>query len=825
MKINSCIQRTSIATIVLAIVFGSMSMYVRAGSPSGADWFEIITSTQTGGDATGDGGTGNPVDYNYYYVGQSITQQVRIQSDGTDAANIWVDYDTALMNITNLITGTFFPTWAGQVISGGRIKSTGFDLVSTRSGNGNFGSFDVTFTQPTAVSKDTSTPTILDIVTGVIGETTESNISLAGVDLLDDAEDFYLHIWADITKPYAENPSPTDGATGMSIDQSFSFDLRDTLNGEGDVTGVGTGVNVATPPGSIMVDDGGGAVDYTSFDSYLCSGIWGTNHCAVTVNPTSPTSIVGDTRNWEYNTTYTITISGYQDLASSAQDQLGEPNGANTMDTKIWTFTTEADTVAPQVTTETPVRGSTNATTDTDITVTVQDRKSYPNGPSGVGVNSATCRFNISSPSFTLTTFQEGDATVTVTPVNYGYQFTINPTNDFGENEVVSVSAYDCEDIVGNVMTTDTWTFSTGDASAPYVDQINPGNDVVIQPSDTLSFHVKDDGSGVDLSTLVVYVNGVYYSLGGGSVSVTTTGTRITAATSLDLNGGNYVGDTTGITGTPNDYTITIDPQNDFTAGEAVVVLIYAQDADGNLMEREVYGLVVDGVGICADGSTFCGANSLWNGAKCVGTVPPGQGGSSGGGGAGSIALTINSVDVTQINESSVLVTIQTNKDAQGWIAYGATQPQDYGTEPYFGYTFISETSDDISRYHSFRIDNLQTGQLYWFMPLAKIGNEVVRGDAVRMAPVFATNYIEVEKIIREIVEIAGPERIIIRTVTQEGEGESVVEEQWRFGLEFLNGVQIQDQGLGYLIISALQDTITLQGSGLPGDAITIRIY
>ncbi len=815
----------ALLALVITSVFGGAVALVTAGSPSGADWFEIITSTQTGGDATGDGGTGNPADYNYYYVGQSITQQMRIQSGGTDAANIWVDYDTALMNITNLITGTFFPTWAGQVISGGRIKSTGFDLVSTRSGNGNFGSFDVTFMQPTALSKDTSTPTMLDIVTGVIGATTESNISLAGVDILDDAEDFYLHIWADITKPYAENPSPADSATGVTIDQNLSFDLRDTLQGEGDTNGVGTGVNTSTPPGSIMINDGGGDVDYTNFDSYSCSGVWGTNYCAVTVNPPSPTSIAGDTRNWEYNATYTVTISGYQDLASNAQDDLGEPNGPNTMNTKIWTFTTEADTIAPQVTAETPSRGSTNASISTNIVVTVQDRKLYPNGPSGVGIDSSTCRFNISSSSFALTTFQEGDTTVTVIPVNYGYQFTINPANDFTENEIVSVSAYDCEDLVGNVMTTDTWTFSTGDVSTPYVDQITPGNDVIIQPNDTLSFHVKDDGSGVDISTLVVYVNGVYYSLGGGPVSVTTTGTKITATTSLDLNGGNYVGDATGITGTPNDYTITIDPQNNFTAGEAVVVLIYAQDVAGNFMEREVYGLVVDGVGMCADGETFCGANSLWNGAKCVGTVPPGQGGGGGSGGAGTLALTINEVTITQINGSSVLVTVQTNKNAQSWIAYGTTQPQDYGTEPYFGYTFISETSDELSRYHSFKIDNLQTGQLYWFMPLAKIGNEVVRGDAVRMAPVFATNYVEVEKIIREIVEVAGPERIIIRTVTQEGEGELVTEEQWRFGLDFLSGVQIQDQGLGYLIISAFQETITLQGSSLPGDIITIRIY
>lgn len=837
--------------ISAGFVFGVHTVF--SAAPSGSDWFQLLVSTSTGGDNTGDGGTGLNDDLNYYYVGQSVSQTIQINSSGTDAANIWIDYDDTIITPSNLNVGTYFPSWAGQTINAtiNRILSTGFDLSSVSSGTGNFGSFDIDFDAPTALSLDTSSPSTLDINTGTIGLTTESNISLLGSDILDDEEDFNFHVWADITKPYAENPTPADNATGVAINSTFSFDLRDTRDGEGDTSGVGTGVNTSTPPGSITVDDGSGPIDYTAFDSYSCSGIWGTNLCLVTVNPTSPLSIGGDSRNWEYNTTYTITISGYQDLASSSQNQLGEPNGPNTMDPKIWTFTTVADTVAPQVTAQTPTIGSSGAATDTNIVITVLDKASYPSGASGVGVDASTCSFNISSASFPLTTFQQGDAEVTVTAVDYGYQFIINPTSNFGQNETVSVSAFDCADTAGNVMTTDNWTFSTSDSSSPYLDQISPADDAIVQPDSNISFHILDDGSGVDLSSLVVYVNGQYYSSGGGPVSVTTTGTSITAANSLDINGGNYIGDTTGVSGTSSDYTITIDPQTDFTGGETVVIIVYAKDSDGNLMEREVYAVVVDGAGLCADGDTFCGANSLWNGAKCVGTIPPGSGNSSSNSPLSSI-LGINNATVTQIDETSVLVTIQSNQSAQAWVAYGSgATPANYGEEPNFGYENISIVSDTNSTYHTFEITNLQPGVLYNFLPIIKTGEDTyARGNVLRMAPVFATQYIEVEKVITEVVEVPaqGGETEIVFCAYQfdenqlgtsvpenasgclpvvvTGDGTLIVNQGNSFDLELINSIFTDAlDAVGYITISALAEVIKLEGRGIPGDIIKIIIY
>jgi hypothetical protein len=75
--------------------------------------------------------------------------------------NIWIDYDPLKSLISTINIGTYYPTWAGQTISAGRIKSTGFRISGTSSGSGLFGSFPITFTEPTEANYGTSTPTLL----------------------------------------------------------------------------------------------------------------------------------------------------------------------------------------------------------------------------------------------------------------------------------------------------------------------------------------------------------------------------------------------------------------------------------------------------------------------------------------------------------------------------------------------------------------------------------------------------------------------------------------------------------------------------------------
>lgn len=636
---------TTIRIFLVATLFagvlatGIPASTVFAGVPSGADTFQLTASPTTGGDNTGDGGTGAANDFNYYYVGQQFTTTFEIKSGGTTASNIWVDYNNSTTTADNLQIGTFFNTWSGQTIDtseatsfgGARILSTGSNIPTAQSsGTGNFGSVRWTMAQPSALSLATSTPGFLDINVGVIGSTTESNISLSGNDLLDDEEDFNFHIWADITKPYADLFSPSASSTAVSITSNFTFNLRDSKNGEGDNTGVGTGMSTSEPPGVITFN----GISETDDSSFSCSGTWGTNLCAVTVNPDPPSGISGDARNFEYNTIYYVAVSGFRDLASASQNQLGEANGPNTMNATTTGFTTETDSVKPQVTSETPIRSSSGNATTTNVIVEVEDRKTYPSGPSGTGITSTSCKINISSPTSPLITYSEGDANVTTVAINYGFRYTIDPTLNFSENETVTISVFNCVDQTGNIITTDTYTFTTTDATAPFVDEESPANDESVATNGVITFHIKDTGVGVATTSTVIYVNGEYYTHGGGAGSVTTTGTSITFATSSDFLGSNYAGDTTSVTGTSTDYTFTLDPENDFTAGESVPVLIYSSDANGNLMEREVIGVIAQ-----VDGSIFCGSNTTFNGSLCIGSpvviIPP-----SPGGGGGPLAQT-----------------------------------------------------------------------------------------------------------------------------------------------------------------------------------------
>ena len=444
--------------VLLAVV--SVSKLVFGAEPTGADWFQMRMNPFTGKDDTGDAGTGNPADLNYYYVGQSFDASMEINSAGTTAANIWVDYDPTLIQVSNLIGGNFFTNWRGQTIESNRIKSTGYNLPSSvKNGKGSFGSFKLMILKPSAVNYGTGSPAILDINTGQIGKTRESNISNNGQDLLDSAEDFRLHIWADTKKPYAKNPVPVSGATNVPVDSLYSFDLRDSLKGEGDDSGVGTGVNINTSGADIIFSNAVNTFSLKANSTNTCSGIWGSNLCTVTVTRPPITAFAGDTRRWLYNMAYTVQISGYKDLASPNQNQLGDTNGPNIMDPKSFTFTTIPDTAIPRLFNILPVSGSTNQPVNTTISFDVLDRYTYPDGMSGSGMKSGSCRIDVSAPSFPLKTYKSGDAEVTATNIDYGRRLVIDPTLDFKSNETVTVHIYSCEDMAGNKIQDNTFTF------------------------------------------------------------------------------------------------------------------------------------------------------------------------------------------------------------------------------------------------------------------------------------------------------------------------------------------------------------------------------
>lgn len=749
---NDLFRRIPGFTALALLVALGIAGVANAAAPTGADWFQLLTNQQTGSDNTGDGNTGNGADLNYYYVGQTFTTviQVRSTGPGATAANIWVDYPSTTTTASNLTTGSFFNTWSGQSVSStvsaglGRVFSTGANIpVTISSGTGTFGTVDWTVNRPNSLARATSSPATLDINVGTIGATTESNISNAGVDLLDSAEDFQVHFWADTVRPFSETNNIASGTTGVLIDANYLFRLFDTRDGEGFSTstannggGVGTGVNTATPPGSLTLSPA--HFTPTSFDAYSCSGVWGTNVCNVTIDGPSPLGIVGDTRNWEYNQLYQLCISGYQDLASATQSQLGETNGPNTMLTDCYSFTTEPDTVAPQVVSETPAASSAGNSVNTNITINVEDRKTYPSGPSGTGVATTTCAFDVWSESQATTTYTIPSALVTVNPISYGKQYVINPATDFDQNERVWVRAYSCQDLVGNTMTDDNWFFDTSDTDPPYVINKLPDNDQTAATSTNIQFGLRDDGVGVDINNTVLFINGIYYSAGGGAGTVTVSGTVISFTTSTNFTPF-YVSTST------NQYDFNIGPLT-FASGEAIPIIIYSRDTANNLMPRVVYGLVANGTGVCPSGATFCGTNTTWNGSSCVGTSATTTVSScpTSGGGGGSFVNEINptTVRVDQIDGDSVLVTWISTRPGTGRVVYGEQTSANLSIRPDYGYANSTPEYNHNDTYHAVVIDGLESGKLYYFRPITEANGSEVYGKEVLMSPVFATRVI-----------------------------------------------------------------------------------
>ncbi len=433
-----------------------------AAIPQGNDWFEIYSDPFTGRDNSGDAGTGNHEDLNYYYVGQTFNSTVAIRSNGTSAANLWLDYDPTVVLPSAIAAGAYFNSSHALSTGNGRLKATAYNSpVASSTGQGNFASFKVTVQKPSAANYGISNPVALDINTGTIGATTESNISLNGTDLLDDAEDFRFHVWADTKRPYALNPQPVNAAMNVPVDSNYAFQLRDSLRGDGDNAGVGTGIDMNSAQAQITFHDGSGLVNLRTNATHTCSGVWGTTVCDVTVNPPAITAFAGDTRKWKYGTLYTVTVSQFDDLASASQGQLGDSNGPNRMLAKIYTFTTEADAVAPQILNVLPVSGSVENPLNTSLSFDVIDRKTYPAGMSGTGVNASSCRVSLSSSSLGSKTYQSGNPEWVATPLEYGSRFVLDPVVDFASNETVSVRIYDCADMAGNKAQEKSFTFQT----------------------------------------------------------------------------------------------------------------------------------------------------------------------------------------------------------------------------------------------------------------------------------------------------------------------------------------------------------------------------
>lgn len=142
-----------------------------------------------------------------------------------------------------------------------------------------------------------------------------------------------------------------------------------------------------------------------------------------------------------------------------------------------------------------------------------------------------------------------------------------NLTIDFvsGASTDSNIADLSSADVLSSV-TNGSYTFSAGfcnpDVQAPNVSNILPANSADDVPlSSNVSFTITDNQSGVDLSSLEVQVGTVSYNQSSPQMS---------------------------ISGDPLNYTVVIDPSADFPFNEEIVIVIQAEDLDGNVMPSVV---------------------------------------------------------------------------------------------------------------------------------------------------------------------------------------------------------------------------------------------
>ncbi len=220
----------------------------------------------------------------------------------------------------------------------------------------------------------------------------------------------------------------------------------------------------------------------------------------------------------------------------------------------IFSFFLFADSTPPYVTPLYPTAGSNGIPVNSDVTFYISDDVD--------GVDISTVLVDINGLIYNS---NSGSFYYSGTP--FEYYITINPPINFQFEDLVNIQieASDLED-PANVMTTYSYSFQTiEDLQPPYIGGLNPGSgatDVHLEAN--IEFMIFDSGNGVNLTSIVVEIDGVTYTHNNGSFSYS---------------------------GNINAYQIVINVPNDFDYGEIVSVQIDATDLcqPANVMSTFIY--------------------------------------------------------------------------------------------------------------------------------------------------------------------------------------------------------------------------------------------
>ncbi len=316
--------------------------------------------------------------------------------------------------------------------------------------------------------------------------------------------EYSFEIIDDIQPPFTGEWNPEPGANGVQIDTNVSFNIYDNIEG--------VDVN------SVVVEIQGVQFTYlnTSF-SYQ-------------VIPYGYSVTIDLPGNFDYGEVVTVQI----DAADLSQP-------ANVMVTYIYSFQCEYDIAPPYIGNYDPVPGQQNVPINTNINFHVYDND--------MGVDINTLLVEIDAVQYSV-----ANGNLSFSGNVFDYSININPSENFEFSQIVTVEI-DVDDLStpANQLSGFSYSFQcVSDEETPYVTNLDPQPLSVDNAVNTnISFHINDDGFGVDINSVVVNVQNIIYSIGNGN---------------LFYSGGS------------NDYLIIIDPVENFNSGDTVYVSIDASD-------------------------------------------------------------------------------------------------------------------------------------------------------------------------------------------------------------------------------------------------------
>lgn len=485
---------------------------------------------------------GQGVGSNEFYVGRCIRVDIYLNTGGrnTNGADVEISYDNNILtpvqsNCSTIATSVYtdglynvYPS-QGNNISEDTIILSAYNNPgnSTNVSNGLYGHLFFT------ILNASSSHNLTFLYTQ--GLTTDTNLAETGgdgSDILLSVENLTLSLLEDTDSPIINTQSPSSGATGVAINSNISFKLYDSMSG----------INNSSVTAQMKKNEGSYYAQTVSTGSSQVTNQNRYYQYTASISPNS--NIKTNSGYYQYATTYTV--------SSSVSDRgVATPHTT----TSVWSFTTEDDTTAPYTTNIMPADGSSGISIYSNISVRIKDYKNNSGVIPGLGIDSSSVKIKITSESAGEILYTCDSITVTCDLSNLNnILVTIDPEDDFIENEniTIAINARDQHNTSPNVMNTSTYTFTTEDTAGPTISNISPIPNSTGNATNTpISFHINDNGTGVAIETLSIYINDTIYDITDDEVLVS---------------------------GDSNEYTITITPSDEFENDRAVVVRVYISD-------------------------------------------------------------------------------------------------------------------------------------------------------------------------------------------------------------------------------------------------------